>query len=46
MKVFWLQSTMPTIYTTLPILRYIFIREQITLVHGHGVSDCNITIKV
>ncbi|EDV26940.1 uncharacterized protein TRIADDRAFT_23147 [Trichoplax adhaerens] len=43
MKVFWLQSTMPTIFTTLPILRCIFIREQITLVHGHGTCSalCN-----
>ena len=29
------QVSLPTIYTTLPIFRHIFIREQIELVHGH-----------
>ncbi|KAK3729007.1 hypothetical protein QZH41_011464 [Actinostola sp. cb2023] len=36
MGVFHNQSVLPTMYTDLPILRYIFIREQITLVHGHS----------
>ena len=30
------QCIMPTVFTTLPILRNIFIREQITIVHGHS----------
>ena len=28
----------PPLLTTLPIMRYIFLREQISIVHGHGVS--------
>lgn len=31
------QVTLPTLLTALPLLRDIFIREQITIVHGHGV---------
>lgn len=30
------QVTLPTLLTALPLLRDIFIREQITIVHGHG----------
>lgn len=29
------QIVLPTIYAFLPIMRYIFIREQIDIVHGH-----------
>lgn len=29
-------STFPTLFLSFPILRYIFIREQIDIVHGHG----------
>lgn len=29
------QVVLPTIYSFLPILRYIFIRESIDVVHGH-----------
>ena len=32
---FYQQNTLPTFYLTLPIMRNIFIRERITLVHGH-----------
>ncbi|KAL4221229.1 hypothetical protein ACF0H5_019493 [Mactra antiquata] len=30
------QSILPTILTTLPLLRNVFIRENITIVHGHS----------
>lgn len=30
------QCVLPTVYTTLPLLRNIFIRERITVVHGHS----------
>ncbi|CAN0829040.1 Phosphatidylinositol N-acetylglucosaminyltransferase subunit A [Linum grandiflorum] len=32
---FLMQNTLPTFYGTLPIIRTILIREQISLVHGH-----------
>lgn len=32
------QSTLPTAVTFFPILRSIFIREEILLVHGHQVA--------
>lgn len=32
---FFLQNTLPTFYLTLPIMRNIFIRERISVVHGH-----------
>lgn len=28
---------LPTLYTTFPVLRQIFIRERIEIVHGHQV---------
>ncbi|KAL0013609.1 hypothetical protein SO802_000678 [Lithocarpus litseifolius] len=34
-KPFLLQNTLPTFYGTLPIIRTVLIREQISLVHGH-----------
>lgn len=34
--VFHRQSTHPTVFSAFPILRNIFIREQIEIVHGHG----------
>lgn len=34
-KPFLMQNTLPTFYGTLPIVRTILIRENITLVHGH-----------
>ena len=30
------QACLPTLYCTLPLLRYVFIRERITIVHGHS----------
>lgn len=36
---FWVvyrQSAFPTVFSAFPILRNIFIREQIDIVHGHG----------
>ncbi|XP_061197813.1 phosphatidylinositol N-acetylglucosaminyltransferase subunit A-like [Saccostrea echinata] len=33
---FYNQCILPTIFTTFPLLRNIFIREQITIVHGHS----------
>ncbi|KAM7279516.1 hypothetical protein ACFE04_006650 [Oxalis oulophora] len=34
-KPFVMQTTLPTFYGTLPIIRTILIREQISLIHGH-----------
>jgi phosphatidylinositol glycan class A protein len=34
--VFYRQSTCPTVFSAFPILRQIFIRESIDIVHGHG----------
>lgn len=31
------QASMPTVFLTLPHLRNVFIREQIDIVHGHGL---------
>ncbi|CAH1773923.1 unnamed protein product [Owenia fusiformis] len=33
---FYNQCALPTVFTTLPIMRQIFIREKITVVHGHS----------
>ncbi|XP_067658944.1 phosphatidylinositol N-acetylglucosaminyltransferase subunit A-like isoform X1 [Haliotis asinina] len=33
---FYNQCILPTIYTTFPLLRNIFIREKISIVHGHS----------
>ncbi|XP_033101410.1 phosphatidylinositol N-acetylglucosaminyltransferase subunit A-like [Anneissia japonica] len=33
---FYNQCILPTLFTTLPIIRNIFIREQVTIVHGHS----------
>ncbi|KAL9958833.1 hypothetical protein ACROYT_G035901 [Oculina patagonica] len=30
------QCVLPTLYTTLPLMRCIFLREKITIVHGHS----------
>ncbi|XP_023240450.1 N-acetylglucosaminyl-phosphatidylinositol biosynthetic protein-like [Centruroides sculpturatus] len=30
------QCTLPTLFTTFPIIRHILVREQITIVHGHS----------
>ena len=35
---FYNQCVLPTVLTTLPIIRDILIREQITIVHGHSVK--------
>lgn len=35
LRPFFMQSTFPTLYGTLPIVRTILIREKITIVHGH-----------
>lgn len=36
MKVFYNQCVLPTMVSTLPLIRYILIRERITVVHGHS----------
>ena len=33
------QCALPTLYTTLPLMRCILLRERITIVHGHSVSS-------
>ncbi|KAI8806458.1 hypothetical protein BJ742DRAFT_816905 [Cladochytrium replicatum] len=30
------QASLPTLYSLIPLFRYIFIRESIDIVHGHG----------
>eukprot|EP01135_Chromosphaera_perkinsii_P001914 Nk52_evm63s212 gene=Nk52_evmTU63s212 len=34
--VFYNQATLPSMYTTLPLMRDIFVRERIQIVHGHA----------
>lgn len=31
------QCTFPTLFTTFPLIRYILLREEINIVHGHSV---------
>ena len=38
--VFFKQCTVPTMFTTLPLIRDICIREQVDILHGHGVCEC------
>ncbi|XP_072032926.1 phosphatidylinositol N-acetylglucosaminyltransferase subunit A-like [Amphiura filiformis] len=33
---FYNQCVLPTLFTSLPLVRYILIREKITIVHGHS----------
>ena len=35
-KVFYNQCVLPTMICSLPLIRYIFIREKIQIVHGHS----------
>ncbi|XP_054009540.1 phosphatidylinositol N-acetylglucosaminyltransferase subunit A isoform X1 [Hylaeus anthracinus] len=35
-KVFYNQCVLPTIICSIPLIRYIFIREKIQIVHGHS----------
>lgn len=35
-QTFYNQVTLPSLLTAFPVLRHIFLREAITLVHGHG----------
>ncbi|CAB3235681.1 unnamed protein product [Arctia plantaginis] len=35
-KVFYAQVVLPTMITNIPIIRYILIREQVEIVHGHS----------
>ena len=34
--VFYNQATLPSMYTTFPVMRDIFVRERISIVHGHA----------
>ena len=36
MQTFYDEATLPTLLTAFPVLRQIFLREGITLLHGHG----------
>lgn len=36
LKPMYSQCILPTVFTTLPIMRYILLRENITIVHGHS----------
>jgi len=38
MQPFYNQCVLPTVFSTLPLLRNIFLREKISLVHGHSVG--------
>nr|XP_042912594.1 phosphatidylinositol N-acetylglucosaminyltransferase subunit A-like [Parasteatoda tepidariorum] len=31
------QCTLPTLFTTFPVIRFILVREKISIVHGHSV---------
>ena len=35
-KPFYNQSVLPTFITSIPLLRNIFIREKVSIVHGHS----------
>jgi len=35
-KVFYNQCILPTMICSLPLIRYIFIREEIQIIHGHS----------
>ncbi|PSN41939.1 N-acetylglucosaminyl-phosphatidylinositol biosynthetic protein [Blattella germanica] len=35
-KVFYNQCVLPTMICSLPLIRYIFIRERISIIHGHS----------
>lgn len=35
-RVFYNQCVLPTMICNIPLIRYIFIREQIEIVHGHS----------
>jgi len=35
-KVFYNQCVLPTMVCSLPLIRYILIRERITIIHGHS----------
>lgn len=35
-RVFYNQCVLPTMICSLPIIRYIFIRERIEIIHGHS----------
>jgi len=37
LKPIYNQNILPTVFTTLPVIRYILLREKITVVHGHSV---------
>ena len=36
---FYNQCILPSLFSTLPLMRSVFIRENITIVHGHSVSS-------
>lgn len=40
---FYNQVTVPTMITSLPLIRDILIREEITILHGHGVGGASHT---
>jgi len=35
-KVFYNECVLPTMICSLPLIRYVFLRERITVVHGHS----------
>jgi PIGA (GPI anchor biosynthesis) len=37
-KAVYNQNVFPTVFSTLPLIRLILIREKITVVHGHSVG--------
>jgi hypothetical protein len=42
--VFYNQCVLPTMFTTLPLMRDICVRENITILHGHSVSPSYLKI--
>ena len=41
-QTFYNQVTLPTMLTSMPLIRDVIIREGITILHGHGVRKTSI----
>lgn len=39
-QIFYNQSILPTMLANIPLIRYILLREQIQIVHGHSAFSC------
>ncbi len=43
-QTFYNQVTLPTMLTSMPLIRDVIIREGITILHGHGVRNIYQTV--